>query len=331
MMSSDPTQALTRSAPAGSAVIPGAISWIAVDWGTSRLRVFAMDANDRPIASASSDKGMGQLSRDAFEEALAELVSGWLADGPRPMIACGMVGARQGWIEAAYGPVPGPALSETGLVRAPATDPALALRILPGLAQQEPADVMRGEETQIAGFLSAHPGFDGLLCLPGTHSKWARLKDDQVLSFRTYMTGEMFALLSGHSVLRHSLAAAADMSETSGSRFVEGLDRARALRGNLSADLFSIRARGLLQGFTPVEAFDYLSGLLLGAELTAAAETDADLPVALIGSGPLGARYRQALGHFGRDAAMMDTTDATLAGLTAACHTLKEAGEWPAI
>ncbi|WP_417695050.1 2-dehydro-3-deoxygalactonokinase [Roseibium sp.] len=305
------------------------IKWIAVDWGTSRLRVFAMDGRDHPIAEKSSDQGMGGLTPDAFEPALKALVTEWIVDSPKPLLACGMVGARQGWIEAAYAATPCPALSVDGLVRAPAADNTFALRILPGLCQMDPADVMRGEETQIAGFLSANKGFEGQLCLPGTHSKWAHLKDNQVTGFRTFMTGELFALLSGQSVLRHSVAAPATTDDAS-STFLQGLERARQMNGNLSAELFSIRAKGLLHDFGSGDAFDYLSGLLIGAELVEALAADTRT-IALVGSGPLGQRYQAALDAFGVTTTMMNTSDATLAGLTAAYHTLKEAGEWAAI
>lgn len=310
--------------------IAKSIEWIAVDWGTSRLRAFAMGADNRPLAETSSDQGMGTLSRDEFEPALSNLISEWLQDGPKPLLACGMVGARQGWVEAAYRSVPGPALSLDGFVRAPAKDPKYALRILPGMCQAQPADVMRGEETQITGFLAANPAFNGRLCLPGTHSKWATLADGEVKAFTTYMTGETFALLSASSVLRHSVAAIGEMSGKPGQDFFDGLDRAHDTQGNLSADLFSIRAKSLLQDFSPTQAFDYLSGLVLGSELVAALAGNHD-EIALVAAGLLGDRYTQALSHFGVKAITLATTDATLAGLAAAYKTMKEAGEWAEI
>jgi 2-dehydro-3-deoxygalactonokinase len=156
-----------------------------------------------------SESGMGGLSRDGFEPALLELVGDVLRDGRAlPVICCGMVGSRQGWAEAPYASVPcaPPGIAQATLVRS--AEPRIAAYILPGIKQAAPADVMRGEETQIAGILTADPGFDGILCLPGTHTKWAHISAGEIVSFRTFMTGEMFALLGEQSVLRHSVADA---------------------------------------------------------------------------------------------------------------------------
>lgn len=122
-----------------------------------------------------------------------------------PVIACGMVGSRQGWFEAPYRTTPCAPVAPGALTRVPTQDPRLDVRIAPGLKQVSPADVMRGEETQIAGALALLPDFDGVLCLPGTHTKWAHVSAGEVVSFQTFMTGEMFALLSTQSVLRHSM------------------------------------------------------------------------------------------------------------------------------
>ena len=152
--------------------------WIAVDWGTSHLRAFAMQGGGdqaRRLEERHSDRGMGKLSRGEFEPALLALVEDWLASPPaKPMLVviCGMAGARQGWIEAPYRPTPGTPTGPDGMQPVPTSDPRLCAFIVPGLSQMKPADVMRGEETQIAGALALNPGFDGVICLPGTHSKW---------------------------------------------------------------------------------------------------------------------------------------------------------------
>src|SRR5690606_36478359 len=130
--------------------------WIALDWGTSNMRAWAMGADDTVLARASSAKGMGRLRPDEFEPALITATSDWLADGRRvPVIACGLVGARQGWIEAAYAQVPTPPIA-AAMTSAPVNDRRIAVFIVPGVSQVEPPDVMRGEETQIAGFTARH-------------------------------------------------------------------------------------------------------------------------------------------------------------------------------
>ena len=149
------------------------MKWIAVDWGTSRLRVWRMDGASA-LDRAASDKGMAGLARAAFEPALLALIEPWLADA-HDVIACGMVGAKQGWVDAPYRSAPCTAAA-TDLATAPTTDPRMTVRIAPGVSQTSPPDVMRGEETQIAGFLMDLPDFDGVVCLPGTHTKWVHVR-----------------------------------------------------------------------------------------------------------------------------------------------------------
>ena len=163
--------------------------WIAVDWGTSNLRVWAMGP-DGVLAQAQSDDGMGRLARDGFEPALLALIAPWLGAGVTPVMACGMVGSRQGWCEAPYRAVPCTPMDARMAMRVLVRDPRISVRIAPGLKQASPADVMRGEETQIAGAL-ALGAQDGVICLPGTHSKWAQVSAQEVVSFQTYMTGEI--------------------------------------------------------------------------------------------------------------------------------------------
>ena len=292
--------------------------WIAVDWGTSNLRAWAMRGGS-PVAEAGSDKGMGSLEPEGFEQALLDLIEPWLGQDRMPVVACGMVGARQGWIETPYARVPCPPVSAQ-VTSAPVNDPRLDVSILPGLSQASPPDVMRGEETQIAGFLSRDPGFDGILCLPGTHTKWVQISAGEVVSFRTFMTGEMFALVSGHSVLRHSMDEGWD-ADAFAEAVADGMARPEALAGRF----FSIRAEGLLSAPVPGAAKARLSGLLIGAELAAARPYWLGQRIALLGEGRLAGLYAAALEAQGAAPETHDVAEATLAGLTAAYETLKEA------
>lgn len=291
------------------------MSWIAVDWGTSQLRAWHMSETGDILASASSADGMGGLARDGFEPALLALISPWLAAGAAPEVyACGMVGARQGWTEAAYRPVPctpvGPPLT-----RAPVQHQGLTVSIVPGLSQLRPhADVMRGEETQIAGLIVARPNFDGVVCLPGTHCKWAEISAGEVVSFQTAMTGELFALLSGHSVLRHSVGTAEFDEAAFDTAVSEALSRPEAL----AARLFALRANDLLTGASAASARARLSGLLIGAELAAAKPWWLGREVVLIGDGKLAALYARALTAQGLAPRSADATATVLAGLSAA-------------
>ena len=169
-------------------VMNGPVAWIAVDWGTSNLRAWAIDDEGRTIANAASEAGMARLSRDAFEPTLLSVIDGWLASGKTRVLACGMVGARQGWMEAPYASVPCTPVTQT--IAPECRDPRLEMHILAGIRQLHPPDVMRGEETQIAGVLLRQPGFEGVICLPGTHTKWAEIAGGIITRFRTFMTGE---------------------------------------------------------------------------------------------------------------------------------------------
>ena len=298
-----------------------AVDWIAVDWGTTHLRAWAMGGGG-VRAEAASEDGMGRLSRDGFEPALIALVEPWLGSGVTPVLACGMVGSRQGWHEAPYRTVPCAPLAEGSLVRVPVRDRRIEVRIAPGLKQVKPADVMRGEETQIAGALMLRPGFDGAVCLPGTHSKWAQLSAGEVVSFQTFLTGELFALLCEHSVLRHGLAEGWDDAA-----FDEGVAEGMARPERLAAQLFRLRAEGLISGLGGPAARARLSGLLIGVELAAAKAWWLGLPVLIIGSAGLSALYARALAAQGAESVRLSARDCTIAGLALAARTLSRAAE----
>lgn len=281
-------------------------TWIAVDWGTSQLRAWLMRGDGNILERRQSDAGMGTLARDGFEPALRALVGDAL---PAPVLACGMVGSRQGWVEAPYSTTP---CAPPGAAEAVAV-PGMNVRILPGVKQDRPADVMRGEETQIAGYLATHPGFDGVICLPGTHTKWVHISAGEIVSFRTAMTGEMFALLSRHSVLRHSVGTGWDADS-----FAAGVDQAISRPEALAASLFSLRAEGLLDGLTPDAARARLSGLLIGAELAAMRPYWLGRDVSLIGAESLSRAYADALALQSVPCQSTGVENMTLAGLTAA-------------
>ncbi len=290
--------------------------WIAVDWGTSNLRVWAMDAQGQVLAQNGSDHGMSGLAADQFEVTLLSHIAPWLKEGQTPVIACGMVGSRQGWAEAPYRAVPCSPAGE--LFTIAAKDPRIAMHILPGLKQERSADVMRGEETQIAGFIDANPDFDGILCLPGTHTKWAHISAGEVVSFQTFMTGELFDLIAHQSVLRHSLPEASLNEDAFADALSDTLSRPEAL----ATQLFKIRAADLLHGADPAVSRARLSGLLLGLELAAARPYWLGQAVALIGADPLNQLYAKALLTQGVEASRHDVTDLTLRGLFAAYQEL---------
>ena len=294
--------------------------WIAVDWGTTNLRAFAMRGAEM-LAEAVSDDGMGKLTPAGFEPALLHLIAPWLsAQRQTPVIACGMVGSRQGWHEAPYRTTPCRPLDPAALVTVPTADPRITVAVVPGLRQNKPADVMRGEETQIAGALALSPGFDGVFCLPGTHTKWVHVSAGEVVSFQTFMTGELFALLSTQSVLRHGMAGGG----WDGAAFDAALSDALSRPDRIAANLFSLRAEGLLAGLAAPAARARLSGLLIGVELAAAKPYWLGQPIAIIGADALSATYAQALTAQANTPSIISANEAVLAGLSLAHKTVME-------
>jgi len=287
------------------------LDWIAADWGQSHLRVWGL-AGETVIHTAQSDQGMDQLSRLDLEPALLALIEAWLPEGQvTPIIVCGMLGGPKDWFNAKNRSVPCKPLGGP-LVQAETKDLRLSLHIVPGLQQTTPPDVMRGEETQIAGFLHLNPGWDGVICLPGTHSKWAHISAGEVVSFQTFLTGELFALLSDRSILRHSVEG------WNATGFTQGLDESIERPERLMARLFSIRAESLLQQQDPKFARARLSGLLIGAELSASKPYWLGQQVAIIGAEAVSQAYADACARLSVPVTQHDAAQMTLAGLDAA-------------
>ena len=294
------------------------VRWIGVDWGTSNLRAYAIDEIGFPIAELESDSGMGRLRPDEFETTLVALVEPWLRDNCTiPVYACGMVGARQGWKEASYRPVPCDLLETSGFTRVETVDPRIDVLILPGLSQAAPPDVMRGEETQIAGFLASEPRFSGTVCLPGTHTKWAEIEEGTVAAFHTFMTGELFSLLSEQSILRHSVSENGDDPAA----FLQAARNAAARPENVALDLFGLRAASLLADYRPETARARLSGMIIGHEIGVARAFWSSRPVVLIGAPQLTGHYARVLEAEGARIRIIESKTATLSGLAIAAAT----------
>ena len=281
---------------------------VALDWGSSQLRAYRFSADGQLAAQRSSDGGASRLSggAPAFEAALRTLAGDWLAGGA-PVLACGMAGSAHGWQEAAYVacPVALDALHQhlVGVAGSP-----WPVYIVPGLTARGTdalPDVMRGEETQLAGLLDADPslGAAGCVVMPGTHSKWVRLQQGRIAGFATRMTGELYALLRAYSVLAR-LMPAPGSDAPDFAAFDRGLACARAAPDDLARLLFSVRALGLFGELAPAAAPDHLSGLLIGTEVAAGlaatpGATPAGAPVALVGEAALCARYERAFAAAG--------------------------------
>ena len=312
------------------------LAWIAVDWGSSNLRAWGLDQHDQVIAQASSDKGMLSLKADGYEAELLRLVGDWLpATGNTKVMVCGMAGARQGWQEAAYLPVPTriDQLSQ-GAVTPTLTSEQLDVYLLPGLSQTRSSathfDVMRGEETQLAGLVADAPAVSGLACLPGTHAKWATLEAGAVTQFTTFLTGELYQLLARQSVLQHSIGRDDLNDAACRDAFVAAVKACVDAPATFSSRLFGLRAQDLLDGQLASGEkrrsllAARLSGLTIGLELAGAcSEQPNQAPITLIGNQALCQRYTLALNAIGYQTHHVDGDTAVLSGLRLAHHALK--------
>lgn len=284
---------------------------IGLDWGTTSLRAYLFETDGAIAASRQFTAGILQIAIEddpiaGFERALEQACGDWV---PRSaIIACGMIGSAQGWREAAYLEVPtaldalGRALTEVAIRSGG------VLHIIPGLIERGPLpNVMRGEETQIAGVLEhadsvTRRGTDILIGLPGTHSKWAVVRDRAIVGFHTFMTGEVFAALCAHTLLGRTMrpAPAPDLDA-----FDRGVAVARSPHGRAGvlSTMFSARTLGLTGALAAEAQADYLSGVLVGHELAALDQLGAlQGTIVVAGSDLLCERYRRALAAFGHAA-----------------------------
>ena len=298
-------------------------AFAAADWGTTRFRLWLFDATGAVLAERRSDEGLLAAQPTGFA-AILERHLGELGAAPElPVILCGMAGAKQGWIEAPYVTVPAaPERIFDAAIRIPGT--AREILVVPGLAQRDEAapDVMRGEETQLAGALAGLGPGRNLVCMPGTHSKWVMVEDGVVTAFQTVMTGELFSVLSAHSILAHAIGAAAPRVEPDSPTFGRGCAAGLSDPGGAGLGLFRIRAASLLHGLKPGDAAAMLSGLLIGAEIAACRERfGAGRPaVTLIASGSMRRLYQRALSQADIQHGCIDADEAVRRGLVAAAR-----------
>jgi 2-dehydro-3-deoxygalactonokinase len=287
---------------------------IAIDWGTTNRRVFVIDAQGALEHREADSRGALAIPAGGFADEIAALRTRF---GDRLFLLAGMVGSTRGWVEAPY--VACPVTASELVARLVWVEPD-RIAIVPGacVAGEDRADVMRGEEVQLLGALAAGlVQADSLLCLPGTHAKWAVLRSGALSAFRTVMTGEMFALLRNHSILSGQLSGESE----DGPAFRSGVRRGHDERA-LLADLFGARARILLGHLPERDMPSYVSGLLIGADLRIGLEGAPTGPISLIGDPALTRLYGAALDEAGRSFQEIDGEQAFLAGIKAIAEKL---------
>jgi len=289
---------------------------IALDWGTTSLRAYRLGEQGRVLEQRSLSAGImqlpttprvirGAMCSDGFELAFDEACGDWLDAQPElPVIACGMVGSAQGWREAAYRETPASVAGLGAALQTVRSQRGVDVHIIPGVLQRSALpNVMRGEETQVLGVLAGLPAAEALksvlIGLPGSHSKWVQAADGCIVHFDTFMTGEVFAALSNHTILGRTMARSDNLDEVAFDRGVAVALSAEGAAGPLST-IFSCRTLGLTGQLSADAQPDYLSGLLIGHELASLAAMQNSLhpqlpAVILLGGEQLCARYSRGL------------------------------------
>jgi 2-dehydro-3-deoxygalactonokinase len=293
----------------------GSADWrhgfIAVDWGTTNRRAWGVSADGEARDLLEDSMGVLKVAPGGYTGEIDRLRALWPG---RPLLLGGMVGSNRGWVEAPYVPAPADLDALVSALKRPGGDVA----IVPGVSWRDgnDADVMRGEEVQLLGAVAAGmvPA-EGPACHPGTHCKWARMDKGAIGPFRTVMTGELFAMLSRHGILQDRLSGEVTVNDDFRRGAEHGLQH-----GDLTAELFSIRARYLLG--MEEDSASYASGLLIGTDVRIGLEFVGPGPVALIGRPDLTALYAEALRLAGRESSELDGERAFVLGARAVVERL---------
>lgn len=266
---------------------------IGVDWGTSSFRAFLIDTDGQVIDGVSSPEGIMQVSGKSFEAVLDRLIGPWISRTDLPILASGMITSRNGWVETPYEQMPLGACRLAQALVPHDTKSGFRVHFVTGASVEhaDGPDVMRGEEAQIIG-ASALGLSEGTFVMPGTHSKWVTVADGKIVDFSTYMTGEIFAALKDHTILG-TLMTDDGFSEEA---FAIGANAGLEGSSNLLHSLFHVRTLPLMGKIPKVATAGYLSGLLIGTEISAATRNGADVgAVTIVGRNDLSERYEVAL------------------------------------
>ncbi|NDD24579.1 MAG: 2-dehydro-3-deoxygalactonokinase [Betaproteobacteria bacterium] len=292
-------------------------SLLAVDWGTSSLRGALLSSDGVVIDKRTFPQGILQVAHGQFPNVFEQRFGDWMKADTLCLIS-GMAGSRQGWREAPYCPCPSGFEDIAQHLQWIEKD---RIGIVPGLSTWHGStpDVMRGEEIQIFGALTAQNIHHAQFVLPGTHSKWAQVDDRKISAFKTFMTGEFYALLSQHSILAKTCLPDAPLKKEV---FLDGVMQSQQT-GGLLHHAFSARSLALFEKLNPAQSSSYVSGLLIGEEIQAA---KADLmaegtPLLILGNGQLTLRYSMAMAALGLTAQTL-AEEVTWTGLWALAHHL---------
>lgn len=272
---------------------------IAVDWGSTHLRAKLLASDGSVVASATSSHGILHREGRDCDEILSSLCGDWKRNHPEAkVVMSGMIGSREGWHEIPYVLAPC-GIADLAAASVPVPSATFGeVFITPGVRYDDPntntSDVMRGEEAQVAGRLAAIPEGGAVLCLPGTHSKWVCCRGKEILSFRTWLTGEAYERLTRDSLISGDGTPADPESRA----FQQGLEASQG-PGGLLHHLFLGRTGMLTGQFGANRVRSFVSGLLIGHEIREARQFSPGLPVYLIGQTPAAVATAAGLRHLG--------------------------------
>ncbi|HAS1039682.1 TPA: 2-dehydro-3-deoxygalactonokinase [Enterobacter cloacae] len=284
--------------------------YIAIDWGSTNLRAWLYQG-EQCLESRQSEAGVTRLNGKSPEAVLAEMTQNW-RDSATPVVMAGMVGSNVGWKIAPYLPVPAP-FSAIGEQLTPVGD---NIWIVPGLcvSRDDNQNVMRGEETQLLGARTLSPS--SVYVMPGTHCKWVQADVEHIHNFRTVMTGELHHLLLNHSLLGAGLPEQVPSPEA----FAAGLARGIA-SPDVLPQLFEVRASHVLGNLPREQVSEFLSGLLIGAEVASMREfVGREQAVTIVAGAALTSRYEQAFRAIGREVSTVSGDTAFQAGIRSIAH-----------
>lgn len=293
------------------------MAFVGINWGSTNLRAYLFDDAGTVRDEFFEPSGIAGLGREGMVAVMERLAQRWPVRGA--VYASGMIGSNIGWEEAPYAQAPA-GLADIVRKAIPATIGPVELRIIPGIrctrSFDEGPDILRGEEIELFGLAARHPDLDGLVALPGTHTKWACFRDGRIIEFFTSMSGEMFDRLTAGGLL----ASIVDGEANDGPAFLDGVRNGCERKLGLGTLLFGARARVICGQLARPDAASYLRGLLIGSEIADAIAIHPDVAsrtLPLIGSGKVCHLYARALESVGVTGKPVDSRVACLAGFNA--------------
>jgi len=274
---------------------------IGLDWGTTSFRAFLIDQDGHVLDQKTNENGILAVPNNDFEGVLISAIKAWLDQHPAlPIVASGMITSRNGWLETPYLSIPANINDFANALTPLTLSHDIVIHFITGASyknENDVPDIMRGEETQIIGEIEASD--NEIFLLPGTHSKWAITQDEKIISFTSFMTGEVYAALKEHTILGALIKECSSLNDDA---FLKGVLMQQKQDISILHQIFTARTLALFDKLENEDIADYLSGLLIGEEIKSALnqyDANKETIIKIIGRGDLAARYASALGAFG--------------------------------